>query len=206
MSIAFAVAQAGVQTTVAAQDRGAVIVHPTGLVLVVADGAGGLVGGAVAAERVVGAARARVDRTAALPDAEAWRAFLRAMDDELARDRALGETTALVLSVTRASIVGASVGDSGAWNVTPDGVEDLTERQHPTRLGTGRAMPRGVTRFGPWGTLVAASDGLWKYAPRERLVEAARGEALDAVADTLLAHARLPSGGVQDDVLVLVAR
>ena len=100
MSIGFAVADEGVGSKVAVQDRGAVIVRPEGLVLVVADGAGG----------VVGAARALLDRAKGLPDAAAWCAFLRAMDEELARDRDAGETTAVVLSVTRDAVLGASVG------------------------------------------------------------------------------------------------
>lgn len=206
MSIGFAVADGGVGSKVPAQDRGAVIVRPEGLVLVVADGAGGVVGGARAAERVVGAARALLDRAKGLPDAAAWCDFLRAMDEELARGRDVGETTAVVLSVTRDSVVGASVGDSGAWDVAGDGVDELTEGQHPTRLGTGRAQPRAVTRFGALGTLVVASDGLWRYAAREAIAEAARGEVLEAVPDALIDLARLPSGGLQDDVVVLAAR
>ena len=146
MSIGFAVADEGVGSKVAVQDRGAVIVRPEGLVLVVADGAGGVVGGARAAERVVGAARALMDRAKELPTAAAWCDFLRAMDEELARDRDAGETTAVVLSVTRDAVLGASVGDSAAWNVTGDAIDALTEGQHPPRLGTSLAQPAAAAR------------------------------------------------------------
>lgn len=202
----FAVADAGVRSKVPAQDRGAVIVRPEGLVLVVCDGAGGLVGGARAAERVVGAARALLDRARGLPDAAAWCDFLRAMDAELARDPEAGETTAVVLSVTRDRVAGASAGDSGAWCVTGGGADELTGAQQKTRLGTGRALPEPVVRVGPIGTLVAASDGLWKHAPHDAVVNAARGEALDDVPDALVALARLPTGELPDDVVVLAVR
>lgn len=56
------------------------------------------------------------------------------------------------------------------------------------------------------GTLVVGSDGLFKYAPRVRLLELVRTTDLDLLPAALVQLARLPSGGLQDDIAVVVCR
>lgn len=63
--------------------------------------------------------------------------------------------------------------------------------------------------FGPvplHGTLVLGSDGLFKYCSRETIVQLAREPDLQSIPGLLARAAQLPSGGLQDDLAVLVCR
>ena len=125
----------------------------------------------------------------------------------LEADHDAGETTAVVVAVAEGGLVGASCGDSCAWVVQADGrTDDLTARQHrKRRLGSGRAGPVAFARPGLAGTLLVATDGLFNYARPERIVGVALQEDLDGAAMDLIQLVRLPGGGLQDDVgLVLV--
>lgn len=96
-----------------------------------------------------------------------------------------------------------------------DVVIDLTGRQRrKPLLGSGAAVPVGFsatwtagfsTTWTP-GTLLIATDGLFKYAPARRVAEIARGADLAAAAEALVEQVRLPSGGLQDDVAVVLCR
>lgn len=188
------------------QDLVAAIERPEHFTLVLADGAGGISGGAEAADAVVLAATERARQSGPPPDAAAWVRLLADIDTRLA-DRAGGETTAVVISIDLRTIAGASVGDSGALWITDAGTWDLTERQHRRpRLGSGVAVPYPFgAPFAP-GTLVLASDGLLAYVAREAIVAAARnGSAVDA-ARRLADLPRLRSGARPDDVSVCVCR
>jgi len=176
---------------------------------VVADGAGGLAGGARAAEMLVALVREAV----ASPDldpsrAETWAELLSRADALLEGDRTAGETTAVLLTVADGIVAGASCGDSGAWAVDPDGrIDDLTARQHrKLRVGSGRARPVSFSRASLGGTLLVATDGLFDYALRERIAAVVGEEDLDQAAAHLIQLVRLPSGGLQDDVGVILAR
>lgn len=92
--------------------------------MAVADGAGGTGNGAAAAERLI-AALIKLVGGAASTD---WFDALCAFDDELSASG--GQTTGIVAFIDSSRIVGASVGDSSAWLISPDGeVTDLTARQ-----------------------------------------------------------------------------
>lgn len=49
-----------------------------------------------------------------------------------------------------------------------------------------------------------ASDGLLKYAPRDRIRRVAFIDDIDTAADELIAARRLPAGGLQDDVAFVI--
>lgn len=102
---------------------------------------------------------------------------------------------------------GASVGDSGAWLVWDGTVIDLTEQQvRKPLLGSGAAHP---VAFGPVpmrGRLVVATDGLFKYATRARLVSAASRGGPESAVTALIDAVRMPSGRLQDDVGVVVCQ
>ena len=188
------------------EDRAEVIDQGESVLIVVADGAGGRPGAAYTAEAAV---RMMCEGAAALRpgDLFAWSGLLRRVDDALAQDPAAGETTLVAAVVSPQGIVGVSVGDSGAWLIGPHGVQDLTARQQRKPfLGTGAAVP--VPFAVPWagGTLLAASDGLLKYADRARIAEVAREDDLDQAARHLVDLVRLPSGKLQDDVTVVLCR
>jgi serine/threonine protein phosphatase PrpC len=165
------------------EDRAEVFKHGASLILVVADGAGGTAGGAEAAEAVVRAVGNASAGVASLHDPEFWRQLLSERDGALADDSEAGETTAVAAAVSSDGITGVSVGDSGAWLITPGGYDELTISQHrKPRLGTGEAIPVPFS-MRPWhGTLLLASDGLFKYATDEKICEVARESDLQMAA------------------------
>ena len=113
----------------------------------------------------------------------------------------------MVLAVTHRGIAGASAGYSGAWLITRDGYEDLTHRQHPKPfLGSGAAVPVAFSARRFAGPLLLATDGLLKYTSPELICDVARGEDLDQAAKGLVDLVRLRSGGLQDDVAVILCR
>ncbi|NMO17637.1 SpoIIE family protein phosphatase [Pyxidicoccus fallax] len=186
-----------------------VVVLPWGeaLVLVVADGAGNSRRGVEAAEAVVRAVRAAVAERSDLMRPEAWSDVLEQCDRELASAGHGAETTAVVACVTEGRVIGASVGDSELWLLHGDShsVVTLHQRRKPL-VGSGEALP--VFFDVPWtgGTLVAASDGLFKYADALRIRAVASGLDLTASARELAALPRLASGGLPDDVGLVLCR
>lgn len=180
------------------QDRALVLPCEHGVVIAVADGAGGTPGG----ER---AAKAVVDRVAAVAShAYDWSLLLAELDHA---QIGYGQTTAVVLWVTHDEIVGASAGDSGAWVVRPSGIEDLTRGQHTKPLiGDGAVVTQIAAGPLAGGTLLVASDGLLRYAKRDAIVDLVRGPDLAAAAKALVELVRLPSGELPDDVTVVLCR
>lgn len=174
------------------QDRVRVVEVDGGLVIALADGAGGTGNGAMAAETIVAAIGSERTATQCCD-------LIEHLDAELGG----GQSTAVVL-VVGTNIVGASVGDSGAWLIRDDGVADLTHAQQRKPLvGDGCiAMPFEAELA---GTLLVASDGLLRYAKRDDIVRLVREQGLVA-ARALVELVRLPTGELQDDVsLVLVS-
>lgn len=187
-----------------------VAVHRLGdkLVVVVADGAGGIPGGDLAADAVVrGIAAAITNAPETFQRVEGVVALLRRLDDDIERMPLAGEATAVVVVVTEHGVFGASCGDSGAWLVGEVGYDDLTADQRRTlRLGSGRTTPAPFVRAGVDGTLVVASDGLFNYARPETTCANARGISLTAAACGLVAAVRTTSGDLMDDVAVALVR
>jgi len=176
-----------------------------GFAIVLADGAGGRSGGREAADAVLRGVRARA-RELEGAGATGCAEVLEAVDRELVTQRHGGEATAVVVVVRGREVVGASVGDSGAWLVGPAGVRELTGRQvRKPFVGVGSATATGFVAFAqPDERLLVASDGLLKSVDRERIVAASLSGPLAQAARCLVDQARLPSGGLQDDVAVVV--
>lgn len=165
------------------QDRATVTSDDDGIVVALADGAGGTGGGELAAQAVIDAVaedHASADFAALLADLDADPKGL-----------GHGQTTAVVLRVTSEGVLGASVGDSGAWMIAGENIIDLTGgQQRKPLLGSG-CTPVAFAGMSPRGaTLLVASDGLLRYAKRA----------------ALLGLVRLPSGGLQDDVSIVLCR
>lgn len=170
-----------------------------GLVIALADGAGGTRNGAIAAQAIV-------DAVGAAPLDSDWPRLLSALDRDGAR-LGHGQSTAVVLSISTAAISGASVGDSGAWLITEADVIDLTEGQARKPLVGNGCTPFVVTAppIGS-GTLLVASDGLFRYAKQSDIVRVASGPDLQEAARALVELVRLPSGELQDDVAIVLCR
>jgi serine/threonine protein phosphatase PrpC len=186
------------------QDRGVVIEASIGLVMSVADGAGGQSGGAEAAVMAVESVR---QKTNELPDVNACAAFLQSMDQAISKDRAAGETTCALAVVTRAGVYGASVGDSGVWVINESGFINLTERQsRKPFIGSGSAWPSPFEyKIMGRDSLLLATDGLLKYTSSERIVTVCRDEVASHVPRRLIELVRYPSGALPDDVTVIFA-
>jgi hypothetical protein len=187
------------------QDRVALRVHDDHLVIVLADGAGGITGGAEAAERVVTALSG-----AALTGADDAVRAVGGIDLVLAQ-RTGGEATAVLARVgwrgpSSFVVVGASVGDSTAWARVDGRWCDLTELQNRRPfVGSGRARPARFLPTGAADALLVASDGLATYAAWSdvlALLDEGPGEWPWRLVDL----ARLPSGGLSDDVSAVVVR
>lgn len=176
-------------------------------VLWVADGAGGMSGAGVAADRWTEIARAFVSSLGRAPGAEDWCRCLSEADVRLWSECDAGETTAVVATVTPDGIEGASVGDSGAWLFAPGLARELTHAQRVRPfLGSGCAVPVPFAVRGWNGTLLLATDGLLRYADPGRLAEVAIGADPSAVPSALLGLVRLASGAVADDVACVLCR
>jgi serine/threonine protein phosphatase PrpC len=117
--------------------------------------------------------------------------------------RRLENQTGVVLTITSQGVVGASVGDSGAWVIRADDYIDLTSCQHrKPLLGSGRAMVVGFSQPSITGTLLVASDGLFKYAKAESICQTVRENGLQEAPECLVSLAKLRSGELQDDVAI----
>jgi PPM family protein phosphatase len=188
------------------EDRAEVIAHPSGLGIIVADGAGGTSGGGAAADTAVMWAKALLSDAQRLPDSAQWASFLSTLDYQISSGDG-GQTTAVVASVTEEGVCGASVGDSAAWILNESGVVDLTAGQvRKPLVGTGSAKPVAFHAELLGGTLLLATDGLIKYAPRDEIRHLAMGMDLSAAARKLIDRARLRSGQLQDDVALILCR
>jgi serine/threonine protein phosphatase PrpC len=192
----------------ATEDRAEVVeLGPETVVLAVADGVGGRAGGGIASEMAVRLVREAIP-ILKVSDYRAWYRLAAEIDSALSADEKAGETTLVAACITPRQIVGVSIGDSRAWFVTPEGHFDLTGgQQKKPYLGTGMARPVPFALRTPRrGTLVVATDGLFKYALPDSICDAALYPDLDEAARQLVNLVRLNSGRLPDDVTVLLCR
>ncbi|WP_437548688.1 protein phosphatase 2C domain-containing protein [Sorangium sp. So ce367] len=171
--------------------------------VVIADGAGGLSGGAAAARSATSAMAALGAETELDPDG--WCERLSLLDRELEAEPRCGETTLVVVQVSRGELWGASVGDSGALLVTPDGPIELTAGQRRKPLvGSGACRPAIIPRQPLSGRLLVATDGLLKYTSLATINALARTGDVTTAVEALIQAVTLPSGNLQDDVAVVL--
>ncbi|WP_437798976.1 protein phosphatase 2C domain-containing protein [Sorangium sp. So ce693] len=169
----------------------------------VADGAGGLAGGAAAASTAAGAMVALGAERELDPDF--WCESIRRLDGELEAEPRCGETTLVVVQVSQGELWGASVGDSGALVVEPGGLVDLTSGQiRKPLVGSGACSPVGIPRRPLTGRLLVATDGLLKYASWATLGALARTGDVQTAVEALIQAVTLPSGNRPDDVAVVL--
>jgi serine/threonine protein phosphatase PrpC len=135
---------------------------------------------------------------------DGWAAALSAIDTTLSRSALGGQSTVVVLEINGDHLVGASVGDSGAWAIDALGCVDLTCRQsRKPLLGAGVVpAPIGPTALPP--RLLVATDGLLKYCPHDEIDRLAITGTIDEAIDALVSRVRLRGGGFQDDVAIVL--
>lgn len=129
-------------------DRLSVLRDSRGTLIALADGVGPHTGAQIAAARTM-SELARCFRSGLLPEqADDWVMVLEGIDQIVLADPTAGETSALVMLVRNGMVVGASVGDSMAYVVSPEGEPHVLNpsRRSPLAIGTGIACPVG---FGP---------------------------------------------------------
>ncbi len=110
----------------------------------------------------------------------------------------------VVRLVANGEVDGASVGDSETWVADDDGWSELSEGQRKPLLGSGRASPTPLCHP-PVARLLICSDGVSTYVKWNDLLALLERDSADSpwqLADA----ARLPSGGLQDDLSLLHVR
>jgi serine/threonine protein phosphatase PrpC len=184
------------------QDRGAVVESGSKRILVIADGAGGLAGGAEAAAMAVDLVR---QQASILDGPDSCVTLLQNVDRAIAHDRVAGETTCVVAVLSGDNVYGASVGDSGAWVMNQNGAVDLTRRQaRKPFLGTGCASPVGfIHKLGNREKLLLATDGLFKYTSPGKIENVCRVNPPETVPKQLIELVRYASGALPDDITII---
>ena len=186
------------------QDRVKTMDHGGRIVVALVDGAGGRSGGAEAADMALGLMIRQAPSLASQSDCEN---LLRAVDAAIASDKIAGETTAVSVVISANAVVGASVGDSGAWILDGAGIDDLTRHQaRKPFLGTNGVCPAGFARSALRGTLLVATDGLLKYTSRELIAGVVQNTAIAELPAALVKLVRYPSGALPDDVAIGLCR
>ncbi len=187
-------------TQITNQDKAVVIEKGNDFVAVLSDGAGGIGGGAEAAEISVNRLSKENIRNPI--------ATLQDLDQYILSNIEVGETTAVYLKIENNHISGTSVGDSDAWIINENGIQVLTQNQHRKPLiGTDYAIPIGFQNIIFNGILMLASDGLTKYVPFSQIVYTIQtNENLDICARKFIELARYKSGILPDDTTVVLCR
>jgi hypothetical protein len=181
-----------------------------GCLCAVADGQGGRAGGAAAAQL---ACKTSLDEASNYPLAELlqpaiWPEIMRVADAAVCDDPAAGFTTLVAFFVGAGRITGASSGDSAAVLIRANKTgEVLTERQHKNPPVGSRAADFAAFDASlsvPW-TVLAMTDGVWKYARLTRIIQIASEKPASEVIPAIREHASLKgSGRLQDDFTLVV--
>jgi PPM family protein phosphatase len=188
--------------------------HPSGnpecWLCFLADGQGGCAGGADAARiacRTAAEAALRLEARELIKPA-AWHAILRQADRAVYDDPEAGFTTLLGFFIAGASLAGASCGDSAVLALSAgEPARDVTRGQlknPPVGSGAARFTSFSASLAAPWSVL-AMSDGVWKYVGWERLVRATMTSRGEALTGALQGFARLPRNGQFPDDFTVVA-
>ena len=131
---------------------------------------------------------------------------MRNIDETIAKDSGSGETTCALAIVTPSELFGASVGDSEVWWIPEHGNHlNLSHaQQRKPFIGSGRAWPVPFRHQNQRGSLLLATDGLLKYTSAERIIKTCREHPVEEAALRLIELVRYPSGGLPDDVTVIL--
>ena len=179
------------------------------LLVAIADGQGGQPGGKAAAQeacRLVVQAAAEC-RPWSLLWTRKWERLLVRTDKALRKDAEAGFTTLIAFAVLRQRLYGAANGDSALMAVTSRDVQVLTSGQMKNPpVGSGRAAVFGF-KFNlvpPW-TILAMTDGVWKFAGWDRIWDKALELSTpETLIESIRGAATQPGGSLQDDFTLVV--
>jgi len=196
------------------EDRAEIVSLSDGAILaIVADGVGGHPGGGEAATRatdfVLRAAQAATPEQRANAAFQSfWAQTLREADEAISDDDSCGETTLVVVCATPACVVGAGVGDTEAWWIVGNMAVPLCgDTPQKPYLGYGAAWVQWFTASTPAGTLLVASDGLFKYTNADTITAIVAGdEPLTDKVAALRDAVRSSSGTLYDDFAAVLMR
>jgi hypothetical protein len=136
-----------------------------------------------------------------------WDRVLQRADAAVAEDSAAGFTTLLGFFVTQSFVCGSSCGDSAAILLQNQASRILTDRQEKNPpVGSRVAVSVGfaASLIRPW-TMLAMSDGVWKYAGWDRIVKIASEKRGPEIVEGIREQGRMQgSGGFQDDFTLVV--
>lgn len=184
----------------AGEDRAVITPVEGGLLAIVADGAGGLGGGAQAADRAIAAL---VDALAAGSlSVSAIIAALSALDADLAAHPDAGELALALVGLSGERLVGASVGDCAAWLLGAEPVALTARQRRRPMLGSGAARITPFTAELTTGAVLLGSDGYFRYRGAGALA-APETPRLTAWLAAQVDQVRLKDGRLQDDVALI---
>jgi serine/threonine protein phosphatase PrpC len=182
------------------QDRLSVLNHGDKTIIALADGAGGMSGGAQAAQYVIDQTQQHISAIHNPTDCET---LLHKIDRDLADRASGGETTGIILAIDQTQVFGASVGDSEAWFFATDQKHHLTKGQfRKPLLGSGEALAVKFQHPATPGILLVASDGLWKYTSYEKIADSLKQGLTPDLPQRLVSLVRLRSGALHDDIAI----
>lgn len=138
----------------------------------------------------------------------AWGQILRTADREVRENPAAGFTTLVAFCLNKEILCGASCGDSAALLLQVNQpAKILTDRQFknpPVGSGVASFIGFAAELQRPW-TVLAMSDGVWKFAGWENIFKIGLQEDGQKIAATLRDRAKLQgSGGLQDDFTLVI--
>jgi hypothetical protein len=185
--------------------------NPDSLMVAIADGQGGRAGGGIAARL---ACRVCIEMASSyaprnLTIAWHWRDILRAVDQAVHDQPEAGFTTLIAFCITSESVIcGGSNGDSAVVLLNDKSHRGILTANQPKNPPVGSGYARFGTFFtrlqSPW-TVLAMSDGVWKYTgwdPLFRIASQAHGK---KIIESLRHYAALPTmGRLQDDFTLIV--
>lgn len=182
-------------------DRAAWLRRGNRIVVAVADGAGKSADAGFAAEFAIKHAMNFVGRETSPLPAEQWFKIVGEIDGPLSLEPS-GECTLVVADIGADRVTGASVGDSKAFLIDGRMVDLTANQQRQPLLGSGEAVVRAFESALTAGTILVCTDGLHKYAAKDKLVAAAAAMNSRALIDL----GRLPNGKLFDDAAAVLVR
>lgn len=194
------------------EDAFAVELHPDNpdcVVCCLADGQGGQHGGATASHLACRTAfeLACGQASQLLVTSGAWAAILTKSDEAVAAAPDAGFTTLIAFCIFGDLLVGASNGDSAVFAFVQGRLLDMTKgrmKNPPVGFGSAYFVPFEIVLVRPWKVL-AVSDGVWKYIPREDFAQIVSGNRGERLIEALQKKGRLRgSGCFQDDFTVVL--